>query len=72
MADPAGTSVSDWTCEGGYNIAHYCDPETDQHDQQTRPTIEDADERQRCLRRRSPTKLQEDAASVFLIHEYAV
>ena len=32
VADPAGYLLSDWACEGGYNIAHYCDPEADQHD----------------------------------------
>jgi peptide/nickel transport system substrate-binding protein len=30
VADPGGYLLSDWTCDGGYNIAHYCDPETDQ------------------------------------------
>ena len=33
VADPGGYLLSDWACDGGYNIAHYCDPETDQHDQ---------------------------------------
>ena len=44
VADPGGYLLSDWTCDGGYNIAHYCDPETDQMIQDA-AAIEDHDER---------------------------
>ena len=30
LGDPLGFLTSDYTCDGGYNIAHYCDPEIDQ------------------------------------------
>ena len=44
VADPGGYLLSDWVCDGGYNIAHYCDPETDQMiDEAT--AIEDTDAR---------------------------
>ena len=29
VGDPAGYLSTDFTCEGGYNIAHYCNPEVD-------------------------------------------
>ena len=29
LGDPVGFLTSDYTCDGGYNIAHYCDPEVD-------------------------------------------
>lgn len=62
--------LSDWTCDGGYNIAHYCDPETDQiiHDA---VGIEDIDERNAAYQELA-TKLQSEAASVLLLHEGAV
>ena len=50
VADPGGYLLSDWVCDGGYNIAHYCDPETDQMiDEAT--AIEDTDARNAGLRR---------------------
>jgi len=70
VADPGGYLLSDWICEGGYNIAHYCESETDQQIQDA-ATIEDQDERAAAYQELA-AKLQEEAASVFLIHESAV
>ncbi|PVG83224.1 peptide ABC transporter [Nocardioides gansuensis] len=70
VADPGGYLLSDWTCEGGYNIAHYCDPETDQQIQDA-AAIEDTAERNAAYQELA-AKLQEEAASVFLLHENAV
>ena len=50
VADPGGYLRSDWTCEGGYNIAHYCDPETDQMIADA-VAVEDTGSAQRRLRR---------------------
>jgi peptide/nickel transport system substrate-binding protein len=69
VADPGGYLLSDWTCDGGYNIAHYCDPETDQMIQDA-VGIENIDERNAAYQELA-TKLQSEA-SVFLLHEGAV
>jgi peptide/nickel transport system substrate-binding protein len=42
VPDPAGFLHSDYMCEGGYNIAHYCDPETDRMIQETSATEDEA------------------------------
>jgi len=70
VADPAGFLLSDYTCEGGYNIAHYCDPETDQmiKDAVATPDVDSRIEQYQTI----GEKLQADAASVFLLHEGAV
>jgi peptide/nickel transport system substrate-binding protein len=70
VADPGGYLVSDWTCEGGYNVTKYCDPDTDQQIQDA-VAIEDTDERNAAYQELA-TKLQSEAASVWLLHENAV
>ena len=70
VADPGGYLLSDWVCDGGYNIAHYCDPETDQMiDEAT--AIEDTDARNQAYGEIAG-KLQSETASVFLLHETGV
>jgi peptide/nickel transport system substrate-binding protein len=69
VADPGGYLLSDWACEAGYNIAHYCDPETDQQIKDT-VAIEDAESRSQAYAEIAE-KLQSEAASVFLLHEHA-
>jgi peptide/nickel transport system substrate-binding protein len=70
VADPGGYLASDWVCDGGYNLAHYCDPETDQAISDA-TAIEDTDERNAAYQDIA-AKLQDEAASVFLLHEQAV
>lgn len=70
VADPGGYLISDWTCDGGYNIAHYCDPETDQMIEDA-TALEDTDARIAAYAEIAE-KLQSEAASVFLIHEHAI
>jgi peptide/nickel transport system substrate-binding protein len=70
VADPGGYLRSDWTCEGSYNIAHYCDPETDQMIADA-VAIEDSAARADAYAEIAE-KLQSEAASVFLLHEYAI
>lgn len=69
VADPGGYLLSDWTCEAGYNIAHYCDPQTDQQIKDA-VAIEDADARSQAYAEIAD-KLQAEAASVFLLHEHS-
>jgi peptide/nickel transport system substrate-binding protein len=65
VGDPAGYLSSDFTCEGGYNIAHYCDSEADVMIRQASAT-QDAETRH-ALYARIGDKLQADAAAVFLV-----
>ena len=67
VADPGGYLQSDWTCDGGYNIAHYCDPETDRMIKDAVSTA-DVDERN-AKYQEIAARLQDQAASVFLLHE---
>jgi peptide/nickel transport system substrate-binding protein len=70
VADPGGYLTSDWTCDGGYNIAHYCNPETDQMIKDA-VAIEDGAARSEAYADIAE-KLQSEAASVFLLHEHTV
>jgi peptide/nickel transport system substrate-binding protein len=70
VADPGGYLLSDWTCEGGYNIARYCDPATDQAIQDA-ALVEDVDTRNEAYGEIAAS-LQDDAASVWLLHEAAI
>jgi peptide/nickel transport system substrate-binding protein len=70
VADPGGYLRSDWMCDGGYNIAHYCDPETDQMIEDA-TGIEDNAARNQAYGEIAD-RLQSQAASVFLIHEHAI
>jgi peptide/nickel transport system substrate-binding protein len=70
VAEPGGYLVSDWTCDGGYNIAHYCDSETDQMIMDA-VAIEDEAARSDAYAEIAE-KLQSEAASVFLLHEHGI
>jgi peptide/nickel transport system substrate-binding protein len=70
VPDPAGFLRSDYTCEGGYNIAHYCDPETDRMIQDASATEDEAARNEQY--QQIAEKLQSEATSVFLLHEHAV
>jgi len=70
LGDPSGYLLSDYTCDGSYNIAHYCDPQVDAMINQAAKNV-NADARD-ALYARVAEKLQSDAASVFLVHESGV
>jgi len=70
VADPGGYLLSDWVCDGGYNIARYCDSETDQEIEDA-VAIEDAEARNAAYAGIAE-KLQSEAASIFLVHEHGV
>jgi peptide/nickel transport system substrate-binding protein len=69
VADPGSYFVSDWTCDGSYNIAHYCDKQTDQMVSDAVAT-EDQDSRNQKFAEIG-ARLQSQAASDFLVHEEA-
>lgn len=70
VADPGAYLRSDWTCDGSYNIAHYCDPETAQMITDAF-AIEDPQIRAAAYAEVA-ARLQSQAASLFLMHEHAV
>jgi peptide/nickel transport system substrate-binding protein len=70
LGDPVGYLTSDYTCEGNYNIAHYCDPEVDAMVSEAAKT-EDTEARH-AIYAQVAERLQGDPASVFLVHESLV
>ncbi len=70
LGDPAGFLSSDYTCDGGYNIAHYCDEETDALIKEAAVTEET--EARQALYADVAERLQEQAAGVYLVHNTAV
>ena len=68
--DPLSYLRSDWSCKGSFNIAHYCDPQTDALIDKAAAT-EDADARHQ-IEGQVAQKLQDDAGGVFLVHESLV
>jgi peptide/nickel transport system substrate-binding protein len=69
VGDPAGYLSSDFTCDGGYNIAQWCDPETDAAIQEAVAT-EDSDARYKMYGEIGAS-LQEQVAQVFLVNNSA-
>ena len=58
------------TCQGSYNIAHYCDEATDA---QVTQALQDEDQDARYeIYREIAEKLQSEAVNVFLVHESGV
>lgn len=66
MYDPIGYLESDYTCEGGYNLSHYCDEEVDAA-VSAAATLPDAEDRWQQYRDAS-TILHEETISGFLVH----
>ena len=69
VGDPAGYLSADFTCDGGYNIAHYCDPAIDTAVADAVAT-EDVDARHEQYATIGE-QLQADAAGIFLVHNSA-
>jgi peptide/nickel transport system substrate-binding protein len=69
VADPGGYLQSDFTCDGGYNIAHYCDPETDQMIKDAAAIADQTARNQKYAE--IAKRLEDQAASVWLLHEQA-
>jgi peptide/nickel transport system substrate-binding protein len=69
VGDPAGYLTSDFTCDGSYNIAHYCDPETDAMIEKAAAT-KNTDDRYAQYAEIGEL-LEAEAAGVFLVHNSA-
>ena len=67
MPDPLGFLTADYTCEGGYNISQYCDKATDALVAKAAETA-DTDARY-AIYGEIATKLQNEAVTVFMVHQ---
>lgn len=70
IADPAGFFGADYTCEGGYNISHFCDPAIDEMIA-TASGSDDPDERY-SIYAEVASFIQEEAITIALVTEQAV
>ncbi|MFB0834364.1 ABC transporter substrate-binding protein [Arthrobacter halodurans] len=70
IADPIGFLSADYTCDGGYNLSHFCDEDYDKLVAQASETA-DAQERYR-LYGEAGKILQEQAVNVWLVNEQAI
>jgi len=67
IADPIGFFEADYTCDGGYNISHYCNPEVDELIASAE-SMDDAEERY-AVYAEVAGLLQDEAVTGFLVHE---
>ncbi|WP_418606846.1 ABC transporter substrate-binding protein [Georgenia sp. SUBG003] len=70
IADPMGFLTSDYTCEGSFNVSHYCDPEFDAI-LGAAGSESDPDARY-DLYAEAAQKLQDEAVTAFIVHEQSV
>ncbi|MCY1159151.1 MAG: peptide transporter [Citricoccus sp.] len=70
IADPIGFLSADYTCEGSYNLSHFCDEDYDRLVAQAAETA-DTEERYE-LYTRAGQILQEQAVNVWLVNEQAI
>jgi peptide/nickel transport system substrate-binding protein len=70
IADPIGFFEADYTCKGGYNISHYCNPEFDRR--LADANGEESPEARYAIYAELATQLQEDAVSVFLVSDKTI
>ena len=67
IADPVGFFEADYTCNGSYNISHFCDQAIDNQIAQAN-AAQASDERYRIYADLA-AQLQEEAVTVFLVNE---
>ncbi|MBT2224708.1 ABC transporter substrate-binding protein [Nonomuraea sp. NEAU-A123] len=67
IADPNGFLSSDYTCDGGFNISHFCDPAIDKKIASAN-ALADATERN-AVYAEVARYLEENAVTVFGVHE---
>ena len=70
IADPIGFLTADYTCDGSYNLSHFCDKDYDATIAKAAKTA-DADERYR-LYAEAGKILQDQAVNVWLVNEQAI
>jgi peptide/nickel transport system substrate-binding protein len=70
IADPIGFLTADYTCEGTYNLSHFCDEDYDKLIAEAAETA-DTEERYR-LYGEAGAILEEQAVNVWLVNEQAI
>jgi peptide/nickel transport system substrate-binding protein len=70
VADPIGFLTADYTCDGSYNLSHFCNAEYDKKVAQAAKTA-GAEERYR-LYAEAGQILQDQAVNVWLVNEQAI
>ncbi|WP_149956675.1 ABC transporter substrate-binding protein [Zafaria cholistanensis] len=70
IADPIGFLTADYTCDGGYNLSHFCDEDYDKLIAQAARTA-DTQERYR-LYAEAGKILQDQAVNIWLVNEQAI
>ncbi len=70
IADPIGFLTADYTCDGSYNLSHFCNEDYDATIAKAAKTA-DADERYR-LYAEAGQILQDQAVNVWLVNEQAI
>lgn len=70
IADPIGYLTADYTCDGGYNISHFCDPAIDATIASANE-MADPDDRNEVYAQVAE-QLTDDAVTVFLVHDQTV
>jgi peptide/nickel transport system substrate-binding protein len=70
IADPIGFLTADYTCDGSYNLSHFCDKDYDAKVAKAATTA-NADERYR-LYAEAGKILKEKAVNVWLVNEQAI
>lgn len=70
IADPIGFLTADYTCEGGFNISHFCDPAIDTKIASANGMAE-ADNRN-AVYAEVAKELADKAVTVYIVHEQTV
>lgn len=70
IADPIGFLTADYTCDGGFNISHFCDPDIDAKIASAN-AMDDAADRNEVYAEVA-SQLQDEAVTVYIVHEQTV
>lgn len=70
IADPIGFLTADYTCDGGYNISHFCDPALDAKIASANTMTNAAD--RNAIYADVARHLEDNAVTVFVVHEQTV
>ncbi len=70
IADPIGFLTADYTCEGSYNLSHFCNPEYDKLVAQAATTADTAE--RYTLYAEAGQILQDEAVNIWLVNEQAI
>jgi peptide/nickel transport system substrate-binding protein len=70
IADPIGFLTADYTCDGGFNISHFCDPDLDAKIASANGMAEA--ENRNAVYAEVAKELADEAVTVYIVHEQTV